>query len=477
MRSALVLELADAECLLAAALAEARRDGSRVAAAVVDGGGRLVAFRRHDGASPAAAEAAIAKARMAALSGSDTAGLEAAINGERPALLQLGPALGQPAAAMGGGIALRWNGELLGGLGVSGMTPQRDAQIAAAAAGALPPWPHLEAVSFSCADAEVCAAFFCSQLGFRRLDAIDPGPGYASLIGLPEARLKLVRLALGRERLELLEVQELGPGQRPGRPFPADSRSNDLWFQHICIVVRDLERASAPVCQAIAADSLQAISAAPQRLPDWNSAAAGIKAFKLHGPEGHCLELLAFPPGKGDPRWRQLDAPDSSASSNGPDQAGLFLGIDHSAIGVADSARSCRFYNQLLGLRLGGDGINEGPEQDGLDGLSGTQVRITSHRCPRGAGIECLGYRSPEGGRPMPADLGPQDRAHGQLRLVVGREIGQLEAIAMAVEPHGGRLLSPAVVALPPPEARELGFRAGLQVSDPDGHRLQLVVR
>jgi len=59
MRSALALELADAERLLAAAQAEARRDGSPVAAAVVDGGGRLLAFRRLDGASPAAAEAAI----------------------------------------------------------------------------------------------------------------------------------------------------------------------------------------------------------------------------------------------------------------------------------------------------------------------------------------------------------------------------------------------------------------------------------
>jgi len=471
MRPALALELADAERLLAAALAEARRDGSRVAAAVVDAGGRLLAFRRLDGASPASAEAAIAKARMAALSGNDTAGQEAAINGERPALLQLAGALGQPAAAMGGGIALRWQGELLGGLGVSGMTPQRDGQIAAAGAGGLAPWPHLEAVSFSCADAEACAAFFCSHLGCRRLDAIEPGPGYANLIGLPGARLKLVRLALGRERLELLEVRELGPGQRPGRPFPADSRSNDLWFQHICIVVRDLAQASAPLRQAIAAGRLQSISSAPQSLPDWNSAAAGIEAFKLHGPEGHCLELLQFPADKGDARWHGLDDTTSIEPS------GLFLGIDHSAIGISDTERSCRFYDQLLGLHLGGDGINEGPEQDGLDGLDGTRVRITGHRCPGGAGIECLDYRRPEGGRPLPSDLGPQDRAHGQLRLLVGDGPAQLAAIADQVETYGGLLLSPGMVTLSAAEARELGFQAGLQVCDPDGHRLQLVVR
>lgn len=465
MRKALTLELTDAERLLEAAVAETRRDQARVAVAVVDGGGRLMAFRRLDGASPAAAEAAIAKARMAALSGNDTAGLEAAINGARPALQQLAPVLGQPAAAMGGGIALHWQGTLLGGLGVSGMTPERDGQIAAAGAAALPPWPHLEAVSFSCADADACAAFFCSQLGFRRLDAIDPGAAYAALVGLPGARLKLVRLALGAEVLELLEVEQLAPGQRPGRPFPADSGSTDLWFQHICIVVRDLEQASAGVRRLLGAGTLQPISSAPQRLPDWNSGAAGIEAFKLHSPEGHCLELLQFPPDKGEARWHGNPGP------------ALVLGIDHSAIGISDSDRSCRFYDTMLGLRLGGTSLNHGPEQDGLDGLTGAQVQITGHRCATGAGVECLAYNSPSGGRPMPTDLGPQDRAHGQLRLLMGDDVAVLEAIAHQVEDFGGRLISAGVLTLEAEAATLLGFRAGLQIADPDGHRLQLVVR
>jgi hypothetical protein len=77
----------------------------------------------------------------------------------------------------------------------------------------------------------------------------------------------------------------------------------------------------------------------------------------------------------------------------------------------------------------------------------------------------------------MPADLAPQDRAHGQLRLLVGREPERLEAIAASVEQYGGRLLSPGVVTLAAAEVRELGFTAGLQLGDPDGHRLQLVVR
>lgn len=106
-----------------------------------------------------------------------------------------------------------------------------------------------------------------------------------------------------------------------------------------------------------------------------------------------------------------------------------------------------------------------------------TRVQISSHRCPNGAGIECLAYQSPAGGRAMPDDLGPQDRAHGQLRLLLGDDITVLETIAERLESYGGRPISPGVVNLTPEAAQLLGFRAGLQVADPDGHRLQLVVR
>jgi hypothetical protein len=77
----------------------------------------------------------------------------------------------------------------------------------------------------------------------------------------------------------------------------------------------------------------------------------------------------------------------------------------------------------------------------------------------------------------MPDDLGPQDRAHGQLRLLLGDSIAVLESIAERLEGYSGRPISPGVVNLSPQAAERLGFRAGLQVADPDGHRLQLVVR
>jgi uncharacterized protein GlcG (DUF336 family) len=136
MRSAPVLELADARRLVQAAWAEARSRNAIVSVAVVDGGGHPL-LERADGASPASGAAALAKARMAALNNKPTAALEQAINTERPALLQLAASLGGPAAAMAGGLPLQLDGHCLGAIGVSGMTPEVDSAIAAAGCGAL----------------------------------------------------------------------------------------------------------------------------------------------------------------------------------------------------------------------------------------------------------------------------------------------------------------------------------------------------
>ena len=132
------LRAADGRSLLAAAnQTAAAHQNARVSIAVVDAGGHLLQFERRDGASPASAETALAKARMAALNGKPTAPMEAAINGERPALLQLALIMGQSAVAMGGGLPLIVDGHCIGAIGVSGMTPELDTAIAEAGAAAL----------------------------------------------------------------------------------------------------------------------------------------------------------------------------------------------------------------------------------------------------------------------------------------------------------------------------------------------------
>ncbi|MEB3301265.1 MAG: VOC family protein [Cyanobacteriota bacterium] len=320
--------------------------------------------------------------------------------------------------------------------------------------------PHIASIGFTCSDLVATTTFFCEGLGFRCLGApleLRGGP-YSDLLGLGAAVIRLQRLGIGAETFELTQILDPGPGNRPGRPIPLDSKSHDLWFQHICLVVSDLESALDRLRTYRPLGSGDAISSAPQRLPQWNSSAAGIMAYKFRDPEGHPLELLQFPPDKGDPRWH-------ACAATGP-----VLGIDHSALGIADTDASCRFYEGLLGLRIGGDGVNHGPEQERLDGLAGARVRITSHRCPEGAGIECLEYREPRGGRPMPADHGPQDCAHWQVRL----RVADLAAVAARAGDGGGQILSGGIVDLGG-QAPFIGAKRALQLADPDGHRLQLI--
>jgi len=73
-------------------------------------------------------------------------------------------------------------------------------------------------------------------------------------------------MKLGDEFIELTEY--LAP---KGRPIPVDSRSNDRWFQHIAIIVSDMDKAYAQFRQ----NKVEHASSGPQRLPDWNKNAAG----------------------------------------------------------------------------------------------------------------------------------------------------------------------------------------------------------
>ncbi len=108
--------------------------------------------------------------------------------------------------------------------------------------------------------------------------------------------MRVVRMRLGEEVVELTEY--LAPR---GRPIPLDSRSNDRWFRHIAIIIDDMDRAYAWLRQ----QRVQHASSGPQRLPDWNRNAGGIRAFYFKDPDGHVLEILQLPAGKGDPRWHR----------------------------------------------------------------------------------------------------------------------------------------------------------------------------
>src|SRR2546425_1186046 len=274
---------------------------------------------------------------------------------------------------------------------------------------------HIRAVgpiAITVEDMDRSVDFYTRILTFEKIsDAEVAGDDVEHLFGLFGSRVRIVTLKLGSESIELLQF--LAP---KGRPIPVDSRSNDVWFQHVAIVVRDMDRAYARLRE----HRVEHASSGPQRLPDWNKNAGGIKAFYFRDPDGHTLEILEFPPDKGSPRRHR---------SGGR----LFLGIDHTAIVVGNTEASLLVYRDLLGLRIAGESENYGTEQEHLNNVFGARLRITSLRAPAGPGIEFLEYLAPSDGRPAPCDTQANDLASWQTRLVV-KDVSAEEAPLRAAE-------------------------------------------
>ncbi len=303
-------------------------------------------------------------------------------------------------------------------------------------------------VGMTVSDMDRSLEFYTKVLSFEKVSDVEvTGPDYERFQGVFGLRMRVVRLQLGEEHIELTEY--LAP---KGRPIPIDSRSNDHWFQHVAIITNDMEKAYAWLRQ----NKVEHASTGPQRLPDWNKNAGGIKAFYFKDPDKHALEILQFPTGKGDPKWqRKTDK--------------LFLGIDHTAIVVSNTEASLEFYQDLLGMTIAGTSENYGIEQEYLNNVFGARLRITSLRAAGGGpGIEFLEYLSPRNGRPFPADANANDLFHWQTTLTV-REI---DKAALNIVSRKYRFISPGVVSI---NTNRLGFSKGLLVRDPDGHAMALV--
>lgn len=304
----------------------------------------------------------------------------------------------------------------------------------------------VDAVGFTVSDMDRSVKFFAEVLSFEKIADVEVADErYERLQGVFGLRMRVVRLRLGKESIELTEY--LAPR---GRPIPVDSRSNDRWFQHIAIVVSDMDRAYAWLRQ----HKVEHASSGPQRLPEWNQNAAGIRAFYFKDPDGHPLEILQFPADKGAAKWH---APTDR----------LFLGIDHTAIVVHDLDTSLTLYRDALGLTVAGESENYGTEQEHLNNVHGARLRITAVRAAAGPRIELLEYLAPRDGRPAPPDLRANDIAHWQVRLT-SDERRMTETLRTAKL----GFVSPGLVETP---TAELGFQQGILVRDPDGHALQIV--
>jgi len=129
--SVLVLDQAGAQAVLQAAIVSAQQRNAPSAIAVVDPAGDLLAFQRMDGVRPASADLAIQKARTAARLQRPTAEIENNINQGRTAFISAG------IMALRGGAPVRVDGEVVGAVGVAGLSSENDTEIARTAAAAV----------------------------------------------------------------------------------------------------------------------------------------------------------------------------------------------------------------------------------------------------------------------------------------------------------------------------------------------------
>jgi catechol 2,3-dioxygenase-like lactoylglutathione lyase family enzyme len=258
------------------------------------------------------------------------------------------------------------------------------------------------------ADLDRAEAFYRDAIGFRTTGRGPLEAATLTALGVAGDSAEAVSMQLGAQEIALVRFRE------HGRPYPPGSQSNDLWFQHLAIVVNDMEAAHAHLCQFAAWKPIS--DAGPQVLPPANGR---VQAFKFRDPDGHPLELIRFP------------SHENRAGVSGP-----FLGIDHTAISIAATQRSLAFY-RALGFRVSDHSLNRGPAQARLDGLPDATVEVTGLR-PTDAdsvGLELLAYRPP--GRQI-GDCSPNDGLTDWITLEIAQAT---ERLPRAVRDPDGHLL------------------------------------
>ena len=305
----------------------------------------------------------------------------------------------------------------------------------------------VDAVSMVVSDMDRSVDFFTSVLTFEKVTDVEvAGDQYERLEGLFGVRMRVVRLRLGDERLELMQF--VAP---EGRPVPVDSRSNDRWFQHVAIIVSDME----PGIRAPAG------AQGPARL-DRPAAAAGLEPERRR----HRSVLL-----QGSRRPRARDPRVSAGQGRGRNGIAptdrLFLGIDHTAIVVGDTDRSLA----VLPGRAGAPRRRGERELRHRAGAAEQRLRRppANHRPHRRrrAGHRVSRLSRADQRRPAPTDTRTNDLIAWQTRLLTDR----VEALSARLSPGTFGFISPGAVSLAQPT---LGFSRGALVRDPDGHAVML---
>jgi catechol 2,3-dioxygenase-like lactoylglutathione lyase family enzyme len=310
----------------------------------------------------------------------------------------------------------------------------------------------VESVGFTVSDMDKAIDFYTRVLPFEKISDKEVwGADFEQLSGVFGARVRVVRFRLGSEILELTEYLNSN-----SRPIPVDSRSNDRWFQHVAIIVSDMDKAF----EILRKNKVRFASTAPQTLPATIPAASGIRAFYFKDFDNHVLEILQFPADKGARKWHD-------AAKTGK----LFLGIDHTAIVVGDTAESLKFYRDSLGLSVAGESMNFGTEQEHLNNVSGARLHISGLRTKEdGIAVEFLEYTAPQDGKPFPDDTRSSDLWHWQTSFTTDKTSSLADVLLM----HKYVFVSSGVVSF---SGNNFDCKNTLLVRDADGHAVRVIER
>ena len=266
-------------------------------------------------------------------------------------------------------------------------------------------------------DAGRLTEFYATAFGARHVSSEHLGGArFERDMSVRGGALRLT-LKLGRETVDIMQFDT------PGRPYPRPLYPYDTAFQHFALVVSDMDLALARLQGTSGWAPIS--SGGPQHLPQRSG---DVTAFKFQDPDGHPLELLAFPAHAVPPHWMERAADE------------VFLGVDHSAISVRDTAISTAFYRSL-GFTVANQTFNYGVEQANLDGVPSPQLEVTTLSLAASSPhLELLCYRSEV--HPPRRLLSSNDVAATRILLVAdGQENGVDTAQQLFVDPDSHHLL------------------------------------